>query len=55
MILATLLTFLIPLYFFASVTSPPVKRRPKYNQGKVYRVVLLDKNGKRIKGYSYVK
>lgn len=55
MIFTTLLTFLIPLYFFASVTSKPVKRKPKYNPGKVYKVVLLDKEGNKIKGYTYVK
>lgn len=55
MTLAIFLTFLIPLYFFASVTSTPVRRKPKYNQGKIYNVVLLDKNGNKIKGYTYVK
>ena len=51
----TLLSFLIPLYFFASITSKPAKRKPKYNTGKVYKVVLLDKNGEKIRGYTYIK
>ena len=55
MIITTLLTFLIPLYFFASVTSKPIKRKPKYVQGKVYKVVLLDKNGEKLKTYTYIK
>jgi hypothetical protein len=55
MILGTLLTFLIPLFLFASVTSTPVKHKPKYNHGKVYSVVLLDKNGEKIRGYTYIK
>lgn len=55
MILTTLITFLIPLYFFASITSKPIKRKPKYNHGKVYKVVLLDKDGNKIKGYTYIR
>ena len=47
-----LLSFLIPLYFFASLTSKPAPRKV---QGKVYSVVLLDKEGNKIKGYTYVK
>ena len=55
MILTTLISFLIPLYFFASITSKPIKRKPKYNTGKVYKVILLDKNGEKIRGYTYIK
>jgi hypothetical protein len=54
MTIAILLTFLIPLAFFASVTGTPVKRKPR-TTGKVYKIVLLDKEGNRIKGYTYIK
>ncbi len=47
-----LLSFLIPLLFFTVATSKPAPRKV---QGKVYSVVLLDKNGKRLKGYTYIK
>lgn len=50
-----LLSFLIPLYLFASLTSKPAPRKNKYVQGKVYSVVLLDKNGNEIKKYTYIK
>lgn len=47
-----LLSFLIPLLVFTVATSKPAPRKV---QGKVYSVVLLDKDGKRIKGYTYIK
>lgn len=50
-----LLSFLIPLLLFTVATSKPAPRKSKYVQGKVYSVVLLDKEGKKIKGYTYVK
>lgn len=50
-----LLSFLIPLLFFAVATSKPAPRKSKYVQGEVYSVVLLDKNGKKIKGYTYIR
>ena len=55
MIFGTLLTFLIPLFFFAHITSKPVLKKSKYNYGKVYSVVLLDKNGEKIRGYTYIR
>ena len=51
----TLLSFLIPLYFFASITSKPAPRKINYKYGKVYDVVVLDKNGKKLIKYTYVK
>lgn len=51
----TLLSFLIPLLFFTVAASKPVPRKSKYVQGKVYSVVLLDKDGKKIKGYTYIR
>lgn len=54
MILGTLLTFLIPLAFFASLTSTPVKRKPRVT-GKIYNIVLLDKEGNKIKRYTYIR
>ena len=50
-----LLSFLIPLLLFIVATSKPTPRKSKYVQGKVYSVVLLDKNGEKIKTYTYVK
>ena len=49
-----LLSFLIPLLFFTVATSKPLRKR-KHVQGKVYKVVLLDKNGEKIRGYTYIK
>lgn len=51
----TLLSFLIPLLIFIIATSKPVPKKNKYIQGKVYSVVLLDKNGNKIKDYTYIK
>ena len=48
-----LLSFLIPLFLFTYVTSKPVPKKSKY--GKIYNVVLLDKEGNRIKGYTYIR
>jgi len=50
-----LLSFLIPFLFFTIATSKPTPRKSKYIQGKVYSVVLLDKNGNKIRGYTYIK
>lgn len=50
-----LLSFLIPFLFFTIATSKPVPKKSKYTQGKIYSVVLLDKNGNRIKDYTYIK
>lgn len=47
-----LLSFLIPFLVFTVATSKPAPRKV---QGKVYSVVLLDKNGKKLKAYTYVK
>lgn len=50
-----LLLFLIPLLFFTIATSKPTPKKTKYVQGKVYSVVLLDKDGNKLKGYTYIK
>lgn len=41
------------LVLLISSANKPVK--PKRIYGKVYRVVLLDKEGNRIKRYTYIK
>jgi hypothetical protein len=50
-----LLSFLIPLLFFTIATSKPAPKKIKYTQGKIYSVILLDKNGNEIKNYTYIK
>lgn len=47
------LMLLLPAIILPLITSD--KPKPVYKQGKIYSVVLLDKNGKRIKGYTYIK
>lgn len=42
--------FLVLLYM--TMNKPAVR---KVKQGKTYSVILLDKNGNRIKGYTYIK
>lgn len=41
------------LVLLISSANKPIK--PKKSYGKVYRVVLLDKNRNRIKEYTYIK
>lgn len=50
-----LLSFLIPFLFFTIATSKPAPKKTKYVQGKVYSVVLLDKDGNKLKSYTYIK
>lgn len=47
------LMLLLPAIILLLVTSD--KPKPVYKRGKIYSVVLLDKNGKRIKSYTYIR